>query len=187
VLDTKKWDACVSDALKPERGKTAYGVKFSPDGSVVCLAGAIIPEDGQARISLIKEQLTAQGIRWLSDWLIARHNRASCVVIDGKNGVDVLVDRISDTWKEKDSIIRCNVKIILAATSLIVDSVNEQSLTWYRGQEELNQSARNSVKRAIGGGFGFGGDNSTPIEACALALWGAKNSKRDPNKKMRIG
>lgn len=187
VLDPKKWDKCVSDALKPERGKTAYGVKFSPDGSVVCLAGAIIPENGQARISLIKEQLTAQGIRWLSDWLIARHNKASCVVIDGKNGVDVLVDRISDTWKEKDSIIRCNVKIILAATSLIVDSVNEQSLTWYRGQEELNQSARNSVKRAIGGGFGFGGDNSTPIEACALAFWGAKNSKRDPNKKMRIG
>lgn len=25
------------------------------------------------------------------------------------------------------------------------------------------------------------------IEACALALWGAKTSRRDPTRKMRIG
>ena len=43
------------------------------------------------------------------------------------------------------------------------------------------------LKRPIGGGWGFGGEDSAPIEACALALWGAKNSKRDPNKRMRIG
>ena len=51
----------------------------------------------------------------------------------------------------------------------------------------MRESAVTSVKRSIAGGWGFGGDNSTPIEAAALALWGAKNSKRDPAKKMRIG
>ena len=30
-------------------------------------------------------------------------------------------------------------------------------------------------------------DNDLPIEAAALALWGAKTSKRDPSRKMRIG
>lgn len=44
-----------------------------------------------------------------------------------------------------------------------------------------------AVKRPIAGGFGFGGDNSLPVEACALALWGAKTSRRDPTRKMKIG
>ncbi|MBQ1293099.1 MAG: hypothetical protein IIY21_03615, partial [Clostridiales bacterium] len=64
---------------------------------------------------------------------------------------------------------------------------NEESLTWYKPQTMLRDSAITSVKRPISGGWGFGGEDSTPIEACALALWGAKNSKRDPNRKMRIG
>lgn len=65
--------------------------------------------------------------------------------------------------------------------------MNEGQLTWYRPQQALRESAVTSIKRPIGGGYGFGGDNSLPVEACALALWGAKTSRRDPTKKMRIG
>lgn len=66
-------------------------------------------------------------------------------------------------------------------------AVNEGQLTWYRPQQALRESAVTSIKRPIGGGYGFGGDNSLPVEACALALWGAKTSRRDPTRKMRIG
>lgn len=179
------WDACKSYEQKPE-GKTAYGVKFSADGSEVCLCGAVIGEE-RARISLIEVRPTGHGIRWLSDWLNERYNKASCVVIDGRNGVDVLVDRISETWKAKGSVIRPSVKDVLAAVSGLVEDINEQSVTWYEKQEALRDSAVTSVKRPIAGGWGFGGDNSIPIEACALALWGAKQSKRQPGKKMLIG
>ena len=65
--------------------------------------------------------------------------------------------------------------------------INEQTVTWYKYQEILNESAVTSVKRPIAGGWGFGGDNSVPIEAAALALWGCRTSKRNPTKKMRIG
>ena len=68
-----------------------------------------------------------------------------------------------------------------------MDSLNEKTLTWYSEQEELRESAISVTKRPIGGGWGFGGEDSAPMEACSLALWGAKNSKRDPSKKMRIG
>lgn len=53
----------------------------------------------------------------------------------------------------------------------------------------LNLSATTATRRAIGsrGGWGWGGDNSTPIEAASLALWGAKTSKRNPARKLRIG
>jgi hypothetical protein len=127
------------------------------------------------------------GTQWLADWLNVRYKQASCVVIDGKNGVDVLIDKISDTWKLKGSVIKPTAKDVIAAASLIMDGLNENTLTWYRQQADLRDSAINSTKRPISGGWGFGGGDSTPIEACALALYGVKTSKRDPNKVMRIG
>ena len=186
AIDKDTWNACKSTEPKPE-GKTAYGVKFSADGSMVALCGAVIPEDGPARISLIELRPTGRGIGWLADWLNERYRKASCVVIDGRNGVDVLVERISDTWRIKGSVIRPSSKDMIAATSTLTNALNERSVTWFHMQEALNESAVTSVKRPVGGGWCFGGDNSTPIEAASLALWGAQNSKRNPNKVMRIG
>ena len=180
------WDACKSDDLKPD-GRTAYGVKFSADGSVVCLSGAVIPPVGAARITMIDIRPTGLGTNWLAEWLNQRYNVASCVVIDGRNGVDVLIDKISNTWKMKGSVIRPNARDVIAAVGMLTDALNEQAVSWYSQQTELRESAITSVKRPIAGGWGFGGDNSTPIESCALAFYGAKTSKRDPSKKMRIG
>lgn len=179
------WDACKSEEPKPE-GKTAYGIKFSADGSAVALCGAVIPADGPARISLIELRPTGQGISWLADWLNARYQKASCVVIDGRNGVDVLVERITDTWKMKGSVIRPSSRDMIAAVSTLTNALNEKAVTWFYQQDALRESAITSVKRPFSGGWGFGGDNSAPIEAAALALWGAQNSKRNPEKKMRI-
>lgn len=186
VISKELWDSCASKELKPS-GKTAYGIKFSADGSEVCLCGAVIPEEGAARISLIERKPTGYGTQWLAQWLKERVNKASCVVIDGRNGVDVLIDKISDTWKVKGSVIRPSAKDMIAAVSTLMDGLNEKTLTWYAPQEDLRASALSVTKRPISGGWGFGGEDSTPLEACALALWGAKNSKRNPNKKMRIG
>lgn len=185
AIDPVAWEACKSNDKKPE-GKTAYGVKFSLDGSAVCLCGAVINDD-TARISMIDMKPTGHGIRWLADWLNERYDKASCVVIDGKNGVDVLIDRITDVWKFKGSIIRPSAKDMIASTGMLVDAINENTVTWYAGQEILNESALTAVKRPISGGWGFGGDNSIAIEACALAFWGAKTCKRNPAKQMRIG
>lgn len=186
AIPEEVWDACRSDKEKPE-GKTAYGVKFSYDGSEVCLCGAVIPSEGSARVSLIDHRPTVMGLQWLADWLNARYSKASCVVIDGRNGVDVLIDKISGTWKMKGSVIRPSSRDMIAATGALVDAVNVKSVTWYDKQTALRDSAVTSIKRPINGGWGFGGDNSLPIEACSLALWGAMVAKRDPNRKMRIG
>lgn len=188
AIDRDKWSLCKSDELKPE-GKTAYGIKFTPDGSTVCLAGAVIDDNGIARISVIEQKSTGSGLQWLADWLNERYTKASCVVIDGRNGVDVLVDKICGVWKAKNSVIRPTLKEMIAAVSCLTEAVNDHKITWYSKQELLNDSAITSTKRYIGksSGWGFGGDNCAPIEACSLALWGAKTSKRNPAKKMRIG
>lgn len=185
-ISEKLWDSCMSEELKPE-GKTAYGVKFSVDGSTVALCGAVLTEDGILRISLISLKSTSHGIQWLADWLNERYTKASCVVIDGKNGVDVLIEKIKDTWKAKNSIIRPSLKEIIASVGMLMNDLAEKHLTWYKGQEVLKDSAITSIKRPISGGWGFGGDNSSPIEACALAIYGAKTCKRDPSRKMLIG
>lgn len=186
AIPAAAWDACMSQERKPE-GKTAYGVKFTAAGEEVVLCGAVIPKDGPARISLIKRKLTGQGTQWLADWLNARYSSASCVVIDGRNGADVLVDKICDTWRAKGSVLRPSGRDVVAAASTLCDALSERTVTWYVGQEALRDSAITAVKRPVAGGWGFGGDNSAPIEAAALALWGAKTSKRDPAQQMRIG
>lgn len=186
AISADVWDACKSYETKPE-GKTAYGVKFSPDGSEVCLCGAVIPSDGPARVSIIERKSTGHGTQWLADWLNERSKAASCVVIDGRNGADVLVDKISEAWRTKGSVIRPSTRDIVASVGLLTNSLNEKTVTWYEKQEMLRQSAITAVKRPLSGGWAFGGADSAPIEAAALALWGARTTKRDPTKKMRIG
>lgn len=186
VLSKEAWSDCATTERKPE-GKTAFGVKFSADGSEICLSAAVLTKDGQIYIELIERKSTGQGTRWLAEWLNQRYDKACCVVIDGKNGSDILADRISGTWKMINSVVRPTVREVIAATSALTDAVNEHTLSWNELQEALNESATTSIKRPIAGGFGFGGENSCPIESCALAVWGVKTSKRNPGAKMRIG
>jgi len=186
ALDAAAWEACASAALKPD-GKTAYGVKFTADGSEVVLCGAVIPAEGPARISLIDRRPSGYGIKWLADWLNERYSRASCVVVDGRNGADVLVDRLQEVWKAKDSVIRPRGRDVVASVGMLCNAVTERTLTWYKPQDALNEAALSAVKRPLPGGWAFGGPDAAPLEACALALWGAKTSKRDPSRKMRIG
>jgi len=98
-----------------------------------------------------------------------------------------LVDKISGTWRAKGSVVRPTAKNVIAAVSMLTESLNTHGVSWYAPQKDLRESAVTSVKRPISGGWGFGGENSAPIEACALALWGAKTTRRDPTRKMRIG
>lgn len=190
AIDTEIWDKCRSEEARPE-GKTAYGVKFTPDGAEVVLAGAVIPTTGKARISLIAVEPTGNGLAWLAAWLNERYNNASCVVIDGKNGADVLVEKIrpagGGSWAFKESVIKPSAQEVITAASMLINDLNEDTLTWYGEQEELRESAITATKRKIGSGWGFGGQTSAPIEACSLALWGCRTAKRNPLKKMRIG
>lgn len=186
AISEELWDSCASGDVRPD-GKIAYGVKFVEDSSEVCLCGAAMAADGTVRIELIDRRPVALGVQWLADWLNTRYGKAACVVVDGRNGVDALVEKIEKTWRAKDAIVRPTAKGMIAAVSMLMDSLTDKSVTWYEEQAALRESATTSIKRPISGGWGFGGENSAPIEACALALWGVKTTKRDPNRKMRIG
>jgi len=190
AIDAELWDSCRSEEPKPD-GKTAYGVKFTPDGSEVVLAGAIIPTGAKARITLLAVEPTGNGLTWLANWLNERYKEASVVVIDGKNGADVLIDKLKPAgggaWAFKDSIIKPSAQNVITAAQGLINDLHESAVTWYSGQDELRESAITATKRPISGGWGFGGQTSAPIEAASLALWGCRISKRNPKKQMRIG
>lgn len=93
------------------------------------------------------------GLTWLAEWLNERYNKASCVVIDGRGGAEVLVERIHTVWKAKNSVIRPAARDVVAAAGVFITAVNEGGLTWYRPQQGLNESAVSAVKRPVAGGL----------------------------------
>ena len=186
VIDPTAWAACATDApLEPQR--TAYGVKFAPDGSEVVLAVAEAA-DGVTHVEVLERRPMGMGTAWLAQWLAERASVGCVAVIDGRGGAQALVERM-DGRVPRGYLHVASAKDATAAAQTLVDAVNERALTWYRPQDVLDGSARAATRRPIGrdGGWGFGGEDPAPIEACALALWGVATSKRDPARKLRIG
>jgi len=188
LIDKAAWDRLAVDA-SPE-GRLAYGVRFNYDGSIVSLAVAVRPDAGKAHIELVKYQ-SARTIEWLVRWLVERKDRPSVIVVDGKAGAQALVDRLREERVPAKAIHALKPSEAIASSARLINAVEEGSLTHF-GQPALNEAVYNTAKRLIGkdGGWGFTGLNSadvTPVEACALALWGVMTTKRDPRRKQRIG
>lgn len=185
AIPASKFESLAVD-VAPTGGRAAYGVKFAPDGSEVCLSAARL-HDGKAYVEKIRREPMAMGLGWLAEWISERQKTGCCCVIDGKAGAQALVDRLGRM--PVNYIVTPTAAQVVAACTSLVDAANEGTLEWYRPQADLLESAVTSTRRRIGneGGWGFGGDNPLPIEAAALALWGVSNTKRDPTRKARIG
>lgn len=174
--------------------RRAFGVKFSPDGSRYALAGCKLDRKGNAAVELVEVGSTNNGTRPLAEALVQRSSKACCVVVDGQSGAPALCDNMADARAPRGYVIRPSVSDVISAAGLILDNLKDRTLAHAsagNSQAELDDSAVTSVKRPIGskGGWGFGsaeGHDSTAIEAASLALWGARNSKRNPGRKQRM-
>ena len=186
LIDAAAWAECATDApLEPQ--KTAYGVKFTPDGSEVVLAVAEAA-GGVTHVEVVERRGMGHGTAWLADWLAERAGTGSCAVIDGRAGSQALAERL-DGRVPRNYVHVARMQDVTAAAQMLMDAVNARRLTWFRPQQMLADSATSATRRPIGqgGGWGFGGEDPAPIEACSLALWGIETSRRDPTRKLRIG
>lgn len=169
--------------------KKAYGVKFTPDGSKVCVCVAILRPDGSVHTEIINNgyRLASSGVRWISEYLLSRQYTTAAVAIDGLSGANVLIDQLHDGRYPTKAIMNPGAPGMIAAVTMLLEAVREQTLT-HINQEALTTSAVQSQRREIGnrGGWGFEGDESAPIEAASLALWAVKTTKRRPGKKARM-
>jgi hypothetical protein len=185
VIDPDVWDALAVDAPAPE-GRTAFGVKFSADGTEVAVAAAVKADD-RVHVELVARESMDRGFSWLVPWIQDRKRVATCVVVDGKSSARALVERLGRMPAKY--VVMCGGEEVTAAAAAFLECVRTRSLTWYAEQEGFRSSVVSSPRRTIGsrGGWSFGGADSTPVEAAALAVWGVQNSKRDPLRVARIG
>lgn len=194
IIDRKKWDALEVDINnapeETETEKTAFGVKFSPDGARVSLGVARLDKGCPAHVELVEERDMTHGMQWLVDGLMGVKGEASCVVIDGKAGAQTLMERLRDAGAPKKFMVAPSTGDVVSAYAGFLADITEEQFTHLK-DPALNNAAYNAMKRDIGnaGGFGFTGYGDvdvSPIEAVALALWGVKTTKRNPKRKVVI-
>lgn len=185
VIGAAAWEALpVSD---PPAGTLCAGVKFGPDRAT--LGACIRPAEGAAYIEWVDTRPLSEGVGWLSAWLDARRDKVAAVAIDG-GSTAALTTKLADAGFPKKAVVTAGTRDMARAVSMLANAVAERDLAHY-GQDELTASATLTARRRIGAdGIGFedaGGADATLIEACALALWQARTTKRNPARKMRVG
>lgn len=186
VIRESEWNACKVD--EPEKhGLVVYAVKFSADGALGALAACHKPESGVPFVYVVDARSLASGISWFVDSLAPRAQKAAQIVIDGQSNAQTLNERLLSENVPAKTILRPQVRDVVAANAALVNAVRERRITHY-GQPALDDSATKTKKRRIGnnGGWGFASTDeadATLIEACALAYWGAMTTKRKPGRK----
>lgn len=180
------WDACKEDNPSKE-GLVVYAVKFSADGSTGVLAACHKQDNGVPFVYVVEARSLSRGLGWFVETLTQNWRKAAQIVIDGQSNAQTLNDRLLENHVPASVIVRPSTKDVIAASQTISNAVKERSMCHY-GQPALDASATKTKKRRIGsnGGWGFSSTDeadATLIEACALALWGAKTTKRKPGRK----
>jgi hypothetical protein len=176
----------------PQNGLKTFGVKFSADGSFVSLAGCRCETDGIPHVELIIHEPLHTGINDVIAFLTEekRIDDTAGIAIDGKAGFGTLLNALSSEYYREVLMIP-STKGCIDASSMFEQALYDEQVTHTNGengeQNELTNSALTAIKRPMGrttdGGWIYGGEDSTPIEAVALALWANKTTKIDPTRK----
>ena len=196
AIDEGKWAAClVPDGAALRDGRLALGVKFTPDGDEFSVSAAVVPRPvrgegppARAHVELIDTGDTASGTEPLVALVLSMASELSTIVIDGRSNAQTLHDRLAAAGVPKKALHICRTADAVAAATRLMDEVKTGTVTHIESPP-LDESAAGAVKRKIGeSGIGFGdgpGAPSHPVESAALALWGARTTRRDPKRKMR--
>ena len=191
LITAGAWRRCeVGDGDAMRDGTRAFGVKFSPDGRTAALSVALARRGGPSYVELIEVSGTSRGTDGLADWLLARAGETAALAIDGKRGTAPLVKRLADRGYPRRAIVECAPADAQASGSMLLDEIDVGTVSHIESPA-LDESATKSIKRKIGsnGGFGFGDGPdsiSCPVESAALALWAARTTRRDPQRRQVV-
>lgn len=187
LISDEAWGSTQVQEAPYSYQKLAYGVRFKPDGRSVTLATAVTTSEG-CHIEFVRTEPTALGVAWLVDWLVTRKDKAAAVAIDGKADATDLAHQLRGAGMPKSAVMVAKTSDAIAATAMLVNAINDGALS-HLDDPALAESALGVTRRAIGkdGGYGFGGECPERLDACALALWAARTTKRKPGGRSRIG
>lgn len=191
AIPKELWDkARIQEIGSRYRKKTAFGVKFSVDGTRYALAGCKQNARGECAVELIELGITQNGTRPLAQALYERRNKASAVAIDGLDGASALCENLTKLKAPRGYVVTPSPGCVVSAATCFFDALKAGTVK-HTSQPALDDSACGCVRRTVGsrGGWGFGSEgehDSLAIEAASLAVWCAKTSKRNPKRKQRM-
>lgn len=190
AVPKEKWEACAvgrDGAPAPAEGDVcAFGVKFSPDGSCMAMAAAVRPKKGRPHVELLAVMGPYEGAAYAQRRCEESRERVAEVAVDGLNGGASLSEALSRALPRR-AVPPVSSSDVAKAADMLLAAVEAGEVT-HLEDEDLDRSALTSGRRPIGsrGGWGFGGEFSAPIEACALAYRAAMTTSRRPGRKARI-
>ena len=189
AVEAASWDRLTVGSGDVPDGRRVVGVRFSPDGATVGVAGAVKPDDESEPFFVegIEQRSTAEGTQWLVDFLVERHDDLAQIVVDGKAGVGYLVNALRAEGVSGKTILTPSVGDATAAYSMMDAAIRNGSIR-HSGQHDLDVQVKAALRRKIGneGGFGWeapSGGSVAGFEAVTLAHWGARVTKRRPGRK----
>ena len=188
AFDPKRWD--VLEGEPPAEGVRCFGVKFTPDGSHVAIAGAVHHGDNTFT-EAIRMAPMSDGTQWLIDFILDRKDRVAQIVVDGRAGAAYLVNALIEGGVPKRAVITPDAGQAIMAHQMFDQVVTSGTLR-HGGQPELTDQVVDAIRRPIGksGGFGWAagteGNTVALLDAATFAVWGAKTTKRRPGRKQRF-
>lgn len=191
IVSRSDWDECLTFEPPKQTAdeKMAVGIKFTADGSKVALSVAVKQAD-RVYVECLDYCSMNKGVSWLANWLVERKDRIAIACIDGRSNTGTLVAKLNELDFPEKGIQIMTTGTVISASSMFANAVTEHELE-HSEQTLLNDSVCTAVKRRIGndGGWGFGNGkvDCAPAESVAFAYYGVMTTKRNPNRKLRIG
>lgn len=180
AISRTAWDAVKIDRMPALTGKLSVGIKYNVDGTTVTVAVSAKMADSGVFVEVYGRKPVRDGTGWILAFLSAIKGATGYVVIDGRNGTELLKKDMADS-RLKPPIV-ASTAIAIEANQGFETAIYKQEVK-HMEQASLTAVVSNIEHRAIGstGGFGYKVMQAeldvTLIEATALAHWGAVNYK----------
>lgn len=186
AISRNEWEVLQVDKLPELTGQLFAGIKFGVDGQNAVLAVAARTKENKIFCEVVGCKPIRDGVTWLVNFLQNADIR-KCVV-DGKNGLDVLLDACKEA--KIKHVEPVNVQQFIKANS-VFDMAMENGTFCHMHQSAVTQVVSNCERRKIGayGGLGYqsslDGADIALLDSMILSHWACSETKAE-KKKQRV-
>ena len=183
AISRNEWEALQVDKVPKFTGQLFAGVKFGVNGENVALAVAVKTTEGKIFCEVIGCQPIRNGVAWIVNFLSKADIRKA--VVDGKNGIDVLMDALKQMRIKHVEAV--SVSQVIKANS-VFDMAMEQGSFQHMHQSAVTQVVTNCERRKIGANGGLGYQSSLEgadialLDSMILAHWICTETKAEKKK-----
>ena len=183
AISRNEWEALQLDKLPAFKGQLFVGIKFGVDGQNVALAVAVRTTEDKIFCEVVRCRPIRDGVAWIVGFLDKADVRKA--VVDGKGGIDVLMDACKSAKVKKPEAV--TVPQVIKANAMF-DMAMEQGSFAHMHQSAVTQVVSNCERRKIGANGGLGYQSSLDgadialLDSIILAHWICAEAKAERKK-----